>query len=413
MMQTVLILVALIMFVVFMLIVGVLVINIKQRRIAEVRIAASERRFRTILETTLEGFWQLSNTGKIITVNPSLCSILGGKRDDIVNKSIYVFVDKENEKLLRQQKKIRKKGVKSSYELKMIGVDKREIYCLVKATPYYDEQGKKIGSFAMITDITERKKDEEELKRLKLDLEQEVNLKTNDLIRAQDQLLQSEKLAAIGKLGGTVAHEFRNQLGVMRNSAYFLKMKIKDKDEKVQKHLKIMEAEIVQTDKIIESILTFARVTTPKAELIDLKKLIVSIIGKVALSKTYGVSVDVEIPDTCPPVSGDKIQLTQVFMNILKNAFDAVGEGGAVCISAMEEEKQIACVIQDDGPGMSAEVQSKIFEPLFTTKARGTGLGMPTVKMLIERNNGEIRIDSKEGSGATITVYLPKAENQD
>lgn len=225
-----------------------------------------------------------------------------------------------------------------------------------------------------------------------------------DYKNTQEKLALSERLAGIGRMAGVIAHEFRNQLAVMRNVAYFLKMKLKDKDEKVTKHLAILDEQVSDTERIIENILTFARKKQPELEKIDLKNLLLESIDKVRIPE--GIALSTQIGQL-PALSGDSLQLGSVFVNIILNAVQAIGEKGKLQVGAAEDGNYVDITFHDTGKGMKEEDKTRLFEPFFSTKPRGTGLGLATAKIIVEGHDGSINIKSDYGEGAAVTVRLP------
>lgn len=225
-----------------------------------------------------------------------------------------------------------------------------------------------------------------------------------DYKKTQERLALSERLAGIGRMAGVIAHEFRNQLGVIRNVVYFLKMKIEDKDEKVRRHLVILDEQVSDTERIIENILTFARTKQPKLEKTDLKELLSTSIDKVKVPQ--GIELDAQI-EQLPLFDADPLQLGGVFVNIILNAVQAMGEKGRLQIILTKENNYATIIFKDTGKGIREEDRGRIFEPFFSTKARGAGLGLATAKIIIEGHGGSIDIKSDYGKGAAVTIRLP------
>lgn len=377
------------------------------RKVAESALKSSEKRYRTLIEMMNEGFSVQDDKGLLTYVNQRFCDMLGYTRDEFIGNPPEFYTKKDSLPPDLDISNALATLDGKSLEVELIAKD-GTIVPVIASPRAIVEDGEVKGYFAVVTDVTTLKQTEDELRRLKDNLENEVDKKTSQLVRAQEKLIQAERLAAMGQLGGTVAHEFRNQLGVMRNVAFFLKLKLKDSDSKILKHLKILEDEIIQTDKIIENILMFARSKEPDCKVILIKDLLDESIEK-AVSKKSGCSnYTLEIDDDVEIIEGDYLQLLQVFVNLIGNAFEATSiDDGIVKIHVTKEADFAVFQIADNGCGMSDEVIKRIFEPLFTTKARGAGLGLPTVKILIERHNGVLEIDSSEGVGTSVIVRLP------
>ncbi|MFA5363495.1 MAG: PAS domain S-box protein [Candidatus Omnitrophota bacterium] len=262
-------------------------------------------------------------------------------------------------------------------------------------------------------DITGRKNAEEalkkandELKMLRDNLEVEVEKKIQEIRLVQDKLARSERLVALGQFAGAIGHEFRNQLGVIRNVAYFLKMKLADEeDKKIVKHLNILEEEIINTDNTIENLLAFARGKKPELSSVDIKELL---LASIEMSKVPPrITVVVQIDKDLPVIEADPIKLNRVFVNIILNAVEAIKKTGRVLIRETRKGSDIDIRIEDTGSGIEPEDKKRIFEPAFTTKPRGTGLGLATARAFIESHGGTIDVESEAGKGTAVIISLP------
>jgi two-component system NtrC family sensor kinase len=267
----------------------------------------------------------------------------------------------------------------------------------------------------------ERQRAEEALKEYSERLEEMVEQRTKELQEAQEQLIRTERLAAVGQLGASVGHELRNPLGIISNSVYYLGMKLRDADEKLRKHIGIIEQEIARATKIINDLLGFARETRP-----TLKEAHINAVVEEALSRTAvldNVAVITELGENLPPLMADPDQIQQVFINLISNAAQAMTSSGLVETSN-EGRLEIATKVEgcfivtefkDNGCGIPEENLEKIFEPLFTTKAKGIGLGLAVSKQLVEAHEGTIEVESPSvglrtgevRNGTTFRVRLP------
>jgi signal transduction histidine kinase len=202
-----------------------------------------------------------------------------------------------------------------------------------------------------------------------------------------------------------VGHELRNPLGNISNSVYYLNMKLRDADEKLKKHLGIMEQEIARSAKIINDLLGFAPVKAP-----DLKEVQINVLVKEVLSRTSvprNVAVITELREDLPPLMADPDQIHQVFINLILNAAQAMANGGKLEIATRAEDGFIVTQFKDNGCGIPEESLGRLFEPLFTTKAKGIGLGLAVSKQLVEAHKGTIEVESQVGKGTTFEVRLP------
>ncbi|MDD3816087.1 MAG: ATP-binding protein, partial [Desulfocapsaceae bacterium] len=254
---------------------------------------------------------------------------------------------------------------------------------------------------------TERRGVEDEIRRLNEELEAKVRERTEQLQEVQDELLRKEKLAILGQVAGSVGHELRNPLGVMSNAVYFLQTVLEGSNESVKEYLGIILDEITRSEFIVEEL--FAAVRTPSPDLAThgVAELIDQILHQCAVPASVTVTLD--IPATIQPVRVDALQMQQVLRNFISNGVEAMPEGGELVIRAVENRQEGTVIIhvQDSGKGMTPEVLSKLFQPLFTTKARGIGLGLVVAKNLIKANGGHIEMLSEPGKGALVSIILP------
>lgn len=230
-----------------------------------------------------------------------------------------------------------------------------------------------------------------------------------ELKKIQDKLVRNEKLAALGKLAGAVGHELRNPLGVIRNSVFFLKMKL-DKtlaDEKIKKHLAILDEEVNTSDRIITDILAFGRVKEPQVAKININDVVKESISKSKLEMPENIELNIQLKSNLPEVLVDSAQIQQVFSNIILNAVQAMPKGGNLIITSIKKDKFIEVNITDTGEGIPKENLDKIFEPLFSTKVQGTGLGLSVCQSIIENHEGSIEVESEVGKGTKFIVKLP------
>ena len=244
-----------------------------------------------------------------------------------------------------------------------------------------------------------------QLRKFSKELEQIIEWRTKDLKNAQEKLVRSEKLAAVGQLASSIGHELRNPMGIIGNSAYYLGMRLKDGDEKVMKHLAILQKEVQRSNAIITDLLDFSKASAPTVEEVDLKAAIRDALATIELSGN--VVLETRLDEGLPTVLADASQVRQIFQNLIVNASQAMPEGGGLKIEAAQKEDYVEIRIEDTGEGISEENLGNIFEPLFTTKTTGIGLGLAIVKGIIERHRGVIEVASEAGEGTTFTVKLP------
>jgi signal transduction histidine kinase len=248
------------------------------------------------------------------------------------------------------------------------------------------------------------------------------------LKNTQDELVRREKLAMLGQLASGVGHELRNPLAVMTNAVYFLEMIQPDAPPQVHEYHGLLRAQIGLSEKIVGDLLDFARIKPPRRERVPLTRILDDQLAR--LSPVDGVSIERDVAADLPDAYVDPIQIGQVVFNLLVNAMQAMeaqlghgkdsgvltlrgravhAPGGSGLADGQQTQPIVTLDVIDTGPGVPLDIQSKIFEALFTTKARGIGLGLAVSRSLAESNGGTLTLTSPPGAGASFTLTLPGA----
>jgi len=235
-------------------------------------------------------------------------------------------------------------------------------------------------------DITDRRRSEEALR------------------KARERNAQQEKLAAIGRLAGGVAHEIRNPLSAMKSAVYYLKLALEKPDPNVADTLALLDREIARSETVISSLLGLAHPGRQARADVDINSCVREALEAGAPAD---VVVETRLDGTVPKVRADPAQIAVVFGNIIRNAFEAMPGGGRLTVSSHSENGSLSVSFSDNGTGILEEDLQRIFEPLVTTKDGGTGLGLPMAKVLVEGHGGSIAVESEPGKGSTFTVKLP------
>jgi PAS domain S-box-containing protein len=235
-----------------------------------------------------------------------------------------------------------------------------------------------------------------------------------ELARAQEQLVQRERLAAIGELSAVVAHEVRNPLGVLFNSlGAFRKLLGDDVRDAASTLLQIMEEEAARLNHIVRDLLDFARPTQPTLHRERLDQVLDEAV-EAALGESAGHIEVVRAIEELPLVPMDARLVRQALLNVATNAVHAMPDGGRITLrlvlDARDGVPMAKVAIEDTGPGIAPEVAARIFEPFFTTRATGTGLGLAVVKRIVDSHHGKVRVDTTQGHGTTFTLWLPLDE---
>ena len=231
------------------------------------------------------------------------------------------------------------------------------------------------------------------------------------------QLVQSDKLAAIGKMAAGVAHEINNPLNVILQKTGWMEDLLEEEDikgsenfEEFQTSVQKIEEHVERARKVVHNMLGFARKMEPRLEDVDINDTInqtVTILENFA--RTNNIEIQTDLSGRLPIIASDQAQLQQVFLNLLTNAIDAIGKDGLIEIKSRRLDSRICISIKDDGPGIPEEKQKNVFDPFFTTKevGKGTGLGLSVSYSIIEKMGGTIRLKNQVGKGTTFTVEVP------
>jgi PAS domain S-box-containing protein len=272
-----------------------------------------------------------------------------------------------------------------------------------------DSKGGAIGFVSIYRDISDRKRLEKEREQYARDLEariREVERTKRQLEEAQEKLVRSEKLAAIGELAGGVGHELRNPLGAIKNTAYLLNMILTVPELQVKEALEILDKEVARSEHIISGLLDFGRPRLPTQQMVSINHLTQKALFGVRVPEE--VEVVSQLDESLPAIVADEDQLGIVFGNIITNAIQAMPEGGKLLVKSDALNPALLAVsFADTGRGIPKENLEKLFEPLFTTRGNGVGLGLAISKALAEMHGGAIEVESQIGKGSTFTVKLP------
>jgi len=245
------------------------------------------------------------------------------------------------------------------------------------------------------------------LQRLNEELERKVAERTRALQEAQDELLRKEKLATLGQLSGSIAHELRNPLAVIRNSLYCTNQRIAQQDRKIVRHLEIIDQQISRADAIIEDLLEYSKTKIAKKKDLPLNQFATKVVE--ALPIPSNIRVTTQLSDDGPMVRLDEEQMGRVIANLVKNGVEAMPEGGELAFESGVRGGRPVLRIADTGAGIPQRNLKEIFQPLFTTKARGIGLGLALSKNLAEANGVKIEVESRVGKGSSFTLVFGAA----
>jgi PAS domain S-box-containing protein len=318
--------------------------------------------------------------GKVLTVNPAFEALYGWSNKQLVGRFIPIIPerlwDKTKEKWREVQKGIPFVGQEAKHQC----MDGREIDVEVTISPIRNENGEIVALSAILRDVTGKK-------------------------TAEEMLVRSEKLSIVGEMAAGVAHEIRNPLTVLSG---FIQL-LHNENKQNTGYTEIMKAELDRINLIISEFLVLAKphaVRFEKCNILDIIQDVLILFD--AQTNLSNVQVEKNYAKNLPELMCEPNQLKQVFINILKNAIEAMPRGGTIQLNVKtDDQERIHIQFSDEGVGLPAEVLAKVGQPFFTTKEKGTGLGLMVTQRIIENHKGEIKIKSKENEGTTIEIILP------
>jgi PAS domain S-box-containing protein len=367
-------------------------------------IRESQEKFERLFMDNPEAAVYMDSGFRILDINPRFCELFGYSLDEVKGKHIDDIVVPKDK--IEEAKMLGEKFMKGPvyYDTIRQRKDGSLVPVSISGAPIIvDDQ--LVGTVGLYKDITERKQMEKKLEEYSQHLEELVEKRTRQLKEAEEQLIKSERLAAIGQVAAMVGHDLRNPLTSIKGATYYLKKKLGLKmDEKAMEMLELIEKDIEHSNEIITDLMEYSKEirlelteTTPKSIVRDALSLI-------------EVSENIQILDltqSAPKIEIDAAKTKRVFGNLIKNAIDAMPIGGKLAITSKESNANMEITFADTGIGMTKEIMEKIWTPFFTTKAKGMGLGLAICKRIIEAHGGSISVESTVGKGTTFTVTIP------
>ncbi len=239
-------------------------------------------------------------------------------------------------------------------------------------------------------------------------LTRQVELKTKELLESQEQLMHSERFAAVGEAAAYVSHEIKNPLMVIGGLAGQVERHLADHPA-VQEKLHIIQKEVKRLESFLGELRDFLRPVKPCKEMVNLNEVMLGVQELMSpAAEEKGISLEDRLDPRLPPAEVDANQLDQVLVNLLKNAIEASETGDTITLASGSQDNQVWFSIQDTGKGMTPEVREKVFHPFFTTKEKGTGLGLAVIHKIITDHHGTIDLITTPGEGTTFTIRLPR-----
>jgi two-component system NtrC family sensor kinase len=370
-------------------------IDISDRKKMERELKEANDFLMNLIESSVDGIIVTDMKGDILIFNKGAENLLGYKSEEVVGKmnirSIYQLgVAKEVMEKLRSPD-FGGVGKLTSVPIFHRRKDGELIEGDLSASLIYDEKGNEIASVGIFKDLRERLKMERELREI------------------QQALLQSEKLAAMGRLTSQIAHELNNPIYGIMNTLELLKTEIPP-ESKRRRILELSLSETQRLSEMLRNMLSFSKPEEEKRRPVKIDELIEGILLVMEKQmREANIKVETSFDEEIPEVMASTNQMRQVFLNIFKNAKEAMPNGGILSVRTAKEDQKVLIRIQDTGVGIPEEIRDKIFEAFFTTKqkVKGVGLGLSVCYGIIKDHGGEIRVESEEGKGTTFVISLP------
>jgi PAS domain S-box-containing protein len=370
-------------------------IDITDRKKMEKELKEANDFLMNLIESSVDGIIVTDMKGDILIFNKGAEDLLGYKAEEMVEKmnirSIYQSgVAKEVMEKLRSPD-FGGIGKLTSFPIFHRRKDGELIEGDLSASLIYDEKGNEIASVGIFKDLRERLKMERELREI------------------QQALLQSEKLAAMGRLTSQIAHELNNPIYGIMNTLELLKTEIPP-ESKRRRILELSLSEIQRLSEMLRNMLSFSKPEEEKRRPIKIDELIEGILLVMEKQmRESNIQVETSFDPDIPEIMASTNQMRQVVLNILKNAKEAMPKGGVLTVRTGKEDNKVLVQIQDTGIGIPEEIRDKIFEAFFTTKqkVKGVGLGLSVCYGIIKDHGGEIKVESEEGKGTTFLISLP------
>ena len=347
--------------------------------------------------------------------NPTAERIFGFTAAEMMGKEPYGTIVPEDIRSIVEpvwQKII--SGDKSAHSVnENITKQGKTIVCEWYNTPVLDASGEITGAISMVQDISQRKAAEDELEKYRSSLEELVRERSAQLEVAQAELVQKERLAVLGQLTATVSHEIRNPLGTIANSLYLLKESLQGAEyASLGKPLLLAERNVERCDTIISDLLDFSRQRRIEKTAISIDEWLTELLEEMSFPGHIQLQRDLSAASTIP---FDPERLRRAFVNVINNALQALDEvdkpDKKLMVSSRLVDENCEIIVQDNGPGMSQDVLGRIFEPMFSTKNFGVGLGVPIIKNILVGHCGGVEYLSEVGKGTTVVMWLPLTEH--
>lgn len=381
--------------------------DITERRHGELQLREEERQKKAILDNIPDIAWLKDREGRFLAVNQRFVEAAGKRSvDEVVGLSDLDLWPRElAERYRADDAEVMASRLHKRVEEPFVDANGRRMWIETVKTSIVGESGEVLGTTGISRDVTERKLAEEALRMTNDELERRVRDRTVELAAAQENLVRKERLAVLGQLAGGVAHQIRNPLAAIMNATYVLKRHLSpEQHPNVEDAIRIIHDEVRHANVIITGLLDYARVRTPDRHPTSVVDLVERVLAADWIPKT--VRVERTIARAIPLLDVDPDQLHGALFNVVRNAVEAMPEGGTLQVELHVEDGWLLIAVTDTGPGISPQVRAHLFEPLHSTKPMGIGLGLVTARTFVEAHGGRIAAVPVP-EGARFEIRLP------
>jgi PAS domain S-box-containing protein len=391
---------------------------------AERVLRESEAQFHTLADVIPQLSWMSNPDGRIFWYNQRWYEYTGTTPEEMQGWSWQKVLHPDHvARVVERTRHCMETGEPGEDTFLLRGKDGQYRWFLSRAVPIRDSEGRIVRWFGTSTDITEQRRAEEEVRKLNEELEDRVAQRTEERRKLEDQLIQSQKMEAVGKLAGGVAHDFNNLLTVILGFSEMVREHVKEDQQALEAVGEVFQA-AQRAAALTSQLLAFSRrqVATPRVTSLNevvqnTDKMLRRVIGE-------DIQLSTRLSPELAPARIDPVHIEQVILNLAVNSRDAMPQGGKLAIETanvdlggeyagehlgVEPGPYVMLAVSDTGIGMDAKTMSQIFEPFFTTKelGKGTGLGLSTVFGIVKQNGGEVQVYSEPGHGTVFKIYFP------
>jgi len=345
------------------------------------KLVDSETRFRELADLLPEIVYEADNKGKLTFLNRVGFTSTGYSEQEIREglSAFQMISPEDRERAIENVRRILAGETYSPSEYTILRKDGSTFPAIIHSSATTRE-GKAVSLKGIVVDITERK-------------------------RMEEALLRSQRFATIGELAAMVGHDLRNPLTAIASAEYYLKKKERSRlSSKAQEMLRLIAQSVERSNKIITDLLDYSREPVLQYVETDAKSITEDALAQVKIPRNVRV---VDSTKKQPKITVDADKMQRVFVNVVRNAVEAMPTGGTLTIVSTRTNSHLRIAFKDTGEGMTKETIEKVWSPLFTTKPSGIGLGLPIVKRLVEAHGGSVIVESEPGKGSTFTVTIP------